>query len=167
MTVLLRTPFSTDKLLFSHLEERGDQKFKIQWSKSAWLKILKGQQWRMLGFKSQVPAALMIPQFSVPPLNLAHCTLLVLLLQLLHPIALDLDLRHKQIKILRPWKTVRKRILPRSHDLTYQNGPCAFCWCVTNTHKKLCPTRLTFPNPLPFSKTLRIAEGREGVSTKL
>lgn len=85
--------------------------------------------------KSQVPPALMTSRFPVPLLNLAHRTLLDLLFRLLHPIALNLGLRHIQIKIFRPCEDRGKKILPRSHDLTYLNGPRAFGLCIPNRCK--------------------------------
>lgn len=39
----------------------------------------------MLGFNRQAPGALVIPHFSVPQINLAHCILPELLFLLLHP----------------------------------------------------------------------------------
>lgn len=54
----------------------------------------KGSSEECSEINSQVSPALMTPQFPVTLLNLAHCTLLDLLFQLLGPIALNVGLRH-------------------------------------------------------------------------
>lgn len=166
LTVLLRTPFSTDELLFLQLEERGDQKFKIQWSKKCMtVNASKGSGEECLEINSQVHPALTTCPFLVLQLTLAHCMLLDLLFQQSCTSALNLSLWHTQIKILRPCKEEGKK---SSQDLTaYLNGPFAFGWSITNRPKERLHTLyLTFPHPIPFSKTLRSAEGRKATSTR-
>lgn len=126
LTVLLRTPFSTDELLFSQLEERGDQKFKIQWSKKCMtINASKGSGEECLEINSQVHPALTTCPFPVVQLTLAHCTLLDPVFQQSCTIALNLGLWHTQIKIMRPCKEGGKKISSQD-PMAYLNGPFAF-----------------------------------------